>query len=201
MPKFPKTEAERIALAQQIGNGLNTNPNLSGSPVTKSEFDALLTAFLAKRDQILVKEASLGEDYDQKEDLLDDLTDAMKRIIAYVEVVSDSDPSELATIGWAVSNSLAAKENPGQPRALEIISQTDGNIFLDWKNPSGGGRVASYRAERRERPSGAWEACGATNVTEILLLNQPRGKEMEFRIVAFNTNGDSTPSNTVAAVL
>lgn len=201
MPRFPKTEAEIIALAQQIENGLVTNTNLAGSPVTKADFAAMLSAFLAKRDQILVKEASLGEDYEQKEDLQDDLTDAMKRVIDYADLISDSDPSELATIGWIVSNNIATKEKPGQPRSLEIISQTDGSIFLDWKNPSDGGRVASYRVERRERPAGAWEACGATNATELLLLNQPRGKELEYRVVAFNSNGDSTPSNTVAAVL
>lgn len=201
MPKFPKTEAEIIALAQQIENGLNTNTNLSGSPVTKTDFSALLAAFLSKRDQILVKEASLGEDYDEKEDLQDDLTASMKRVIDYVDLTSNGDPSELATVGWSVSSGIAAKEKPGQPRSLEIISQTDGNIFLDWKNPGDGGRVASYRVERRERPAGAWEACGATSATELLLLNQPRGKELEYRVVAFNSNGDSTPSNTVAAVL
>lgn len=201
MPRFPSKEAEIIALAQQIENGLNTNTNLAGSPVTKTDFTALLTAFLFKRDQILVKEASLGEDYDEKEDLQDDLTASMKRVIDYVDLTSNGDPSELATIGWSVSSSLATKEKPGQPRSLEIISQTDGNIFLDWKNPSDGGRVASYRVERRERPAGAWEACGATNATELLLIGQPRGKELEYRVVAFNSNGDSTPSNTVAAVL
>lgn len=200
MPKFPIKEAEIITLAQQIENGLKNNANLSGSPVSQTDFTAMLTAFLSKRDEIVTKEASLGEDYDLKGDLLDDLTDAMQRVIDYTASVSDNDPTELASIGWSAP-AEPTKEPPGQPRALELINQTDTTVFLDWKNPTDGGRVASYRAERRERPSGPWETCGATNVTELLLTNQPRGKELEYRIIAFNSNGDSTPSNTVSAVL
>ena len=84
---------------------------------------------------------------------------------------------------------------------LEIMIQTDSDLGLDWKNPADGGRVASYRAERRERPAGAWETCGATTKSEIVLINPPKGKELEYRIVAYNSNGDSVPSNTVMAVL
>ena len=200
MPRFPTTEAEIITLAQQIENGLKNNANLSGSPVSDTDFAAMLAAFLAKRDEIVTKEASLGEDYDQKGDLMDDLTDAMQRVIDYTASISDNDETELASIGWGVSGA-ATKQSPGQPRALEIINQTETSIFLDWKNPTDGGRVASYRVERRELPAGSWETCGATNQTEILLTGQPRGKDLEYRIIAFNTNGDSPPSNTVAAVL
>ena len=200
MPRFPKTEAEIITLAQQIENGLASNANLAGSPVTKGDFTAMLAAFLAKRDEIVADEAAISEKYDEKADMMDDLTDAMQRVIDYTKSISDNDETELASIGWGVPGA-ATKQSPGQPRALEIINQTETSIFLDWKNPTDGGRVASYRAERRELPAGSWETCGATNQTEILLTGQPRGKDLEYRIIAFNTNGDSPPGNTVAAVL
>ena len=200
MPIFPKTEAGIIALAQQVEGGLNNNLKLSDSPVAKEDFTAMLSAFLAKRDSIIVKEAGLGVDYDEKEDLLDDLTEAMKRVIDFLDSKTGGDPTELASIGWGTS-STPTKQPPGQPRTLEIISETDANLFLDWKSAIDGGRAASYRVERRERPSGAWETCGATNVTEIHLTNQPRGIELEWRVIGFNSNGDSVPSNTVAATL
>jgi hypothetical protein len=200
MPKFPTKEAEIITLAQQIENGLKTNTNLAGSPVSDTTFTAMLAAFLAKRDEIVAKEASLGEDYDLKGDLMDDLTGAMQQVIDYTESISGNDPTELASIGWGVPGE-ATKQPPGQPRALEIINQSETSIFLDWKNPSDGGRVASYRVERRELPDGSFTTCGATNQTEIILTNQPRGKDLEYRVVAFNSNGDSTPGNTVSAVL
>lgn len=199
MPRFPKSEPEIITLAQQMENGLNNNTNLAESPVGKSDFTTMLAAFTAKRDEIVADEAALGEKYDEKEDLKDELTDAMQRVLDYTKSISDNDETELASIGWGVPGELK-KQSPGQPRALEVINQTETNVFLDWKNPSDGGRVASYRVERREA-NGSWETCGATNKSEILLTNQPRGKDLEYRIIAFNTNGDSTPSNTIAAVL
>lgn len=199
--RFPKTEPEIIALGQQIENGLNTNANLADSPVDKAVFSAKLADYLAKRDEIVVLSAQLGTKHDEKDDLQEDLTDDMQRIIDYLASKTNNDPEQLATVGWIVDAGSGTKQPPGQPRALEIVNQTDASIFLDWKNPNGGGRVASYRVERRERPAGAFETVGANNLTELLLTNQPRGKELEYRVIAFNTNGDSTPSNTVAAVL
>lgn len=199
--KFPIKEAEIIALAQQIENGLNVNTNLADSPVEKAVFSAKLAAYLAKRDEIIVASAQLSTKHDEKDDLQEDLTDDMQRVIDYMSSVTNNDPTEMASIGWIVEEVSRAKQPPGQPRALEIVNQTDGSIFLDWKNPTNGGRVASYRIERRERPEGQWETVGANNITEMLLTNQPRGVELEYRIVAFNSNGDSIPSNTVAATL
>jgi len=199
--RFPRTEPEIIALAQQIENGLTTNSNLTDSPVDKAVFSTRLANYLAKRDEIIVASAQLSTKYDEKDDLQEDLTDDMKRVIKFLENKTNNDPEQLATIGWIVDSGSGAKQPPGQPRALEIVNQTDASIFLDWKNPTSGGRVASYRVERRERPEGQWETVGANNITELLLTNQPRGVELEYRIVAFNSNGDSTPSNTVAATL
>lgn len=199
--RFPKTEPEIIALAQQIDNGLTANANLADSPVDKSVFSTKLAAYLAKRNEIIAASAQLSTKHDEKDDLQESLTDDMQRVIDYLSSLTDNDAEELASIGWIVDSGSGAKQSPGQPRALEIVNQTDGSIFLDWKNPTSGGRVASYRVERRERPEGPWETVGANNLTELLLINQPRNKELEYRVIAFNSNGDSTPSNTVAAVL
>ena len=37
--------------------------------------------------------------------------------------------------------------------------------------------------------------------TESTLLDQPKGKELEYRIIAINKSGEGSPSNTVMAVL
>ena len=37
--------------------------------------------------------------------------------------------------------------------------------------------------------------------TNTTLLNQQRGKECEYRVIAVNKAGESAPSNTVMAVL
>ena len=200
MPRIPRDEAGIIALAQQIKNGLNTNPNLVDSPVEKSDFTAKLDEFTAKRDTILVKKAELKVENEEKEEIEDDLREMMQRVVDFLDSKTGGDAEQLATVGVTAS-SAPNKQPPGQPRSLEIISQIDATIKLDWKSTSDGGRAKAYRIQRRELPAGDWEVCGATDETEIVLTNQPRGKELEYRIVGFNSNGDSIPSNTVAAVL
>ena len=54
---------------------------------------------------------------------------------------------------------------------------------------------------RRERDGGSWEDVVAAMITEITLVEQPRGKELEYQIIAVNKTGDGEASNTVMVVL
>ncbi|MDF1545179.1 MAG: fibronectin type III domain-containing protein [bacterium] len=54
---------------------------------------------------------------------------------------------------------------------------------------------------RRIRPDGPWEDVATAVITEATLVDQERGKEWEYRIVAINKAGEGEPSNTVMAVL
>ena len=51
------------------------------------------------------------------------------------------------------------------------------------------------------RPAGLWEDVATAVISEATLVEQPRGKELEYRIVAVNKSGDGSPSNTVMAAL
>lgn len=200
MPRIPKSEAEQIVLAQQIEDGLTNNPKLADSPITKTAFSSALKDFTGIRNEILVDETALKGKHDIKDGLQDTLIDMMERVIDFTEVITDKNPDDMASIGIII-NTERVKAAPGQPRYLEIISQINALLGLDWKNPSDGGRVVSYRVLRRERPAGDWEVCGATDKTEIVLTNQPRGIELEYCVVAYNANGDSVQSNIVSVVL
>jgi len=46
-----------------------------------------------------------------------------------------------------------------------------------------------------------WSDIATALETEITLKGQPRGVELEYRVVAVNKAGDSPPSNTETAVL
>ncbi len=74
-------------------------------------------------------------------------------------------------------------------------------MFLDWKAPIEGGAVSAYKVMRRERPAGSWEEVATAVISEATLVQQPRGKEFEYRIIAVNKAGEGEPSNTAMVVL
>jgi len=67
--------------------------------------------------------------------------------------------------------------------------------------PLDGGRVIAYNIQRRNRTDGAWQDVATAIETESTLVDQPKGKELEYRVVAINKAGVGSPSNTVMAVL
>ena len=81
------------------------------------------------------------------------------------------------------------------------LQWAEGWVFLDWKEPIDGGKPAAYKIQRRERPAGDWQDVSTAMDSETTLVDQPRGKEQEYRAVAVNKAGDGEPSNTVLAVL
>lgn len=101
----------------------------------------------------------------------------------------------------ARSDAATALQKPEQPRTLEAAQQGDSWVFLDWKELIGGGAVAFYRIERRARPDGDWGEAGSAIPNEYTLINQPKGVELEYRVVAVNRAGESLPSNAVTVVL
>ena len=84
---------------------------------------------------------------------------------------------------------------------LEAPKQGKGWVFLDWKAPADGGKVGAYKVQRRNRTDGAWEDIATAILSEITLVDQPRGAELEYRVIAINKAGEGSPSNTVMVVL
>ena len=73
-------------------------------------------------------------------------------------------------------------------------------MFLTWEAPDEGGEVAVYQIQRRQ-PRGEWGDV-ATSIDRVeLLRDQPRGVELDFRVLAMNRGGTGGPSATVKAVL
>jgi hypothetical protein len=55
--------------------------------------------------------------------------------------------------------------------------------------------------QRRERPEGAWREVATAIETEATLVEQPKGKELEYRVIAINKSGEGAVSNIVNVVL
>ncbi len=202
MARFPKTEAEVVALGQAMASGLTDNAVIyPAPPVAPLDLSALISAYTATKNAAIAAQAAAEDATTTKDEALDDLADAMKSDIRYAENTVDYDDDKLKLLGWAGRKAATPLAPPGQARLLEAPKQGEGWVFLDWKAPIDGGAAAAYKVMRRERPAGAWEEVATAVISEATLVEQPRGKELEYRIIAVNKAGDGESSNTAMVVL
>ena len=202
MARFPITEADVLALAQAMGSGLTANAAVyPAPPVAPVALTTLMSVYTTAKNTAIAAQAAAEQATVDKDDVLEDLIDAMKDDIRYAENTVDYDDEKLKLIGWAGRKAAAPLAAPGQARLLEAPRQGEGWVFLDWKKPAGGGRPAAYKVMRRERPAGPWEEVATAVISEATLVDQPRTKELEYRIIAVNKAGDGEPSNTALVVL
>lgn len=202
MARFPSKEAEVFALAQEMIAGLNANAAIYPSPpVSVGDLGASFGTYMTARNAATAAQAAAEEATATKDEALEAMADNMKADLRYAENTVDFDHDKLKLIGWGGRKAKTSLETPGQARTLEAPRQGECWIFLDWKAPSEGGKVAAYKIKRRQRPSGPWTDAGMSIESEITLSDQARGEELEYRVIAVNKAGEGEPSNTVMAVL
>jgi hypothetical protein len=200
--RYPKSEAGRIILAQQVIAGLQANSEIdTNAPVKAVGLQARLDAFIAKRNAATMKEAESVQATREKDDELELFDEDLTSDLRYLELKAKKNQGLLNEFGWGLPADPTKLELPGQPRALEAPVQGGGFVFLDWKEAIDGGAVTNYRIQRRLASGGDWENVGDAIPSEATLLNQPRGVELEYRVIAVNRVGESAPSNTVSLVL
>jgi len=202
MARFPKKEAEIVVLAEQLWSGLAANrPIYQNPPIHPLFLRFKVLIFKNRRGAAIAAQAAEEGATAIKNEALEDLIEALKNNIRYAENTVSYDDEKLKLIGWAGKKAATALQIPGQARLLEAPRQGDGWVYLDWKAPVDGGNPAAYKVMRRERPAGAWEEVATAVISEATLVEQPKGKELEYRIIAVNKAGDGEPSNTAMVVL
>ena len=207
MSKFPKKESDISTLAYTMLLGyiahLGDFPNVL-------PFD-LLNAFksykAAKNAQIQAKSV-VRLATERKNAKLNSLYQTMKGCLKKSQVDVADEPDKLQYIGWGPKAPPSPADPPGQPRNLETLTQGPSEVSLDWKPPAhgSGGPVRTYVIEQRNQPQGGgdfsnWQPVGTALETEATLTDQQRGIQLEYRVKAINTGGESVPSNTVVVVL
>ncbi len=203
MARFPKKEAEIVALAERLWQGLLSNrptiyPNPPVHPISL-RFKAI--TYRRQREDLIAKQAAVEAATATKDEALEELVEAMKAGIRYAENTVNFDDDKLKLIGWAGKKEATPLAPPGQARQLEAPKQGAGWVFLDWKAPFDGGKPKAYKVQRRLRPSGSWQDVATAIVTEVTLVEQPQKQELEYRVIAVNKAGEGSPSNTAMVVL
>jgi hypothetical protein len=202
MARFPKKEAEIAALAEQLYRGLlDNNPTFPQPPVHPMLLRMKKLTYQSRHNNFMAARAAAEQSIADKDTALEELINALKSDIRYAENTVNFDDDKLKLIGWSGKDTPTALAPPGETRQLEAPKQGDGWVFLDWKAPADGGKVSAYKIQRRNRPEGTWQEVGTAIETESTLVDQPKGAELEYRIIAINKSGEGSPSNTVMMVL
>nr|VFK56715.1 MAG: Fibronectin type III domain-containing protein [Candidatus Kentron sp. TUN]VFK65670.1 MAG: Fibronectin type III domain-containing protein [Candidatus Kentron sp. TUN] len=202
MAHFPKAETKIQSLGHEMVTGLSTHTDLfPAPPVTAEALEVALTAYTKAAETATDLRAEAEHATATKDEALQTLTDDMKMVLRYAENVTHFDDASLKHLGWGGRHARTSLEAPGQTRSLEAPRQGAGWIYLDWKEPDDGGKVAAYKVQRREEDSETWMDAGIAMGLESTVSGQPSGKRLEFRVVAMNKAGEGEPSNSVLAVL
>nr|VFK46377.1 MAG: Fibronectin type III domain-containing protein [Candidatus Kentron sp. TC] len=202
MAKFPKAEPQVQSLIHEIISGLEAHSDIfPNPPVNAKDLEKMLNTYVASFETAKDKQAEASHAIDIKNENLEAAVDAAKQILRYAENATGSDDAKLKYLGWGGRRPASALEAPGQTRSLEAPRQGAGWIFLDWKAPNQGGKVAAYKVQRREEGTQDWIDVGTAIETELTLSGQPSGKQFVFRVVAINKAGEGEPSKGVLAVL
>jgi hypothetical protein len=202
MATFPRTEPDVRALAESLIAGFTANADqFPAPPVNPGDLAALLATFDAARHKANHAAAAAKQATLEKRAALKQLMVGMKRSIRYAESIAFSDQRKLSLIGWGGRRPGERLESPGQVRDLEILHEGPDWIALDWKPPADGGKVAAYKVLRCRRGTEKTESAGTAVECASVLLDQERGVEWQYWVVAINRAGEGRESNTVTAVL
>ena len=205
--QFPKKEADVAALSNSMVSGYTTYavdfPNANAAAL-----GAALAEYQATKDAQTQAQGQAQLATEAKDAALAGLEELMRVELKQSEIDVVADPEKLELIGWGPKSPRQPANPPGQPPNFASVMQGNGTVLFKWKSPLNGtnGPVRSYLIERRDEPAGGgefgpWIQAGISMEPEITLTDQPRGIQLEFRVIAVNTAGNSEPSNTVAVVL
>ena len=201
--RFPYREADILRLATDIAAGLAAHTDVfPAPPFSPEDFQQALAEHDGRREAAIQARGSAVQRTEEKEQSLSRVQDMAKSVIRYAENRTHGDDGKLQLLGWGGRRArmLAVMDPPAQVRTLEVIREGTDWVFLDWKEPVGGGEVAAYRVQRRTR-DGDWSDVGMSVESEVTLNGQQAGVEYEYRVIAVNKAGEGPASNTARAVL
>lgn len=200
MPRFPKSEAEIISLANAMITGLKAHlDDFPNPPVKPEEIERKLSVFLVAKDGNIAKHALATEASILKNNTQEELTIDLRHIIQFAERLKNKEKWPL--IGWSAQTESTPLQAPGQARNLVAIGRGDDWLSFTWDVPAEGGKPAVYHLQSRELTDPNWSLTATAFITEITLNNITRGITFEYRIEAANKQGLGAVSNSIAIVL
>jgi len=201
MATFPKAEAKILKLARVVIDGLRAaSEDFPNMPVSPDELQHLLDEVEADLIAVTAAKAAYHECHKRKDRSLYQLKRALKAVLAIAEVAARRHPERLTGLGWGPRREPRPLQPPGEVRNIKIEAQGETYVLLSWKPPVDGGAVAAYQIQGK-RGGSPWKDVHVCTTLYRLLGGQPRGVDLEYRVVARNKAGMGNPSATVTCVL
>ena len=205
MAEFPQRENDIIGLARDMIDGLRENPELFPHPVVGPEELEEVSEEFWRASKVATKARTAAKAATkQKREVLQRLKRAMRRVLRHAESATSWDQKKLKLIGWGARRPGKQLQPPGQVADLRIFKEGRDWIALDWDPPpkeTGTGKARAYRVERTRSGKDEWAPAGLAIEPSIMLKNQERGVEWQYRVIAINREGEGMESNVETAVL
>lgn len=202
MRKFPRREADVVALARQIIHGLTVKADVYPSPpLDPAELRSLLDAYKRALEATIAARAAATVARKTKDAAFKDLVEGMKAELRYAEHAARYDNAKLMPLGWSGRKEPTPLSVPGAATKLEVKREGPGWVSLSWRKPKDGGTVATYLIQVSHVGRRDWRTAGLCFETATVVKDQERGVELEYRVVAINKAGEGLPSNTVTVLL
>lgn len=200
MPTFPTTKNDILILAAKVASGISEHqadyPNPPFDPTPMMQAVSLAVQLVGQRQ---AKEAEAKALLEQENAKIDEAAALLRSLLNEAENRYPNDSAKLQEIDWDVRSDPKYLV-PGEIRNLEAAHQGAGTVELDWKAPARTattGRPTVYKITRETRAIdghqpieefGTWQSVSFE--AKALLVSQPRGVEIRYRVTASNTNGD-----------
>lgn len=100
--------------------------------------------------------------------------------------------------------SLYFSGKPGPPEGpLEVSDIHKDGCLLKWKKPKddGGEPIEGYIVEKYDPETGIWQPVGKSKTPEMEVTDLTPGHEYQFRVKAYNKEGESEPLNTAGSII
>jgi len=202
MVTFPDTETNIAALAEQMIDDFNAHSQVYSTPVIPiPELEDSLDRYKYAQTRVMTAQAQAQQAIADKQQALKDLMDKMKSNLRYAESVTRRSEDKLKLLSWGRLFPKTPLEVPGIILDLEISRTEPGTAVFHWRKPINGGKVSAYKVQRFEEDQEIWTTVAIETHAEALLLYQQVGKPLSYRVMAINSAGEGTPSNTVDIVL
>ncbi len=201
--KFPLKEAEMLDLAQKMKSGFAENPDVFPKPpLSPEDLEQKIENCLKIQDESDAAHAAAAKVRKKKDDVFADLAKGMKKDISYAEHEVDFDNEDLKLIGWAGRKPKKPLEPPGPCSDLKAVRYGEGGVAsLIFDMPIKGGKVSAIIVEVLESSETGWRIVATVFTNEARIKHLPRGKVLEFRVIAANKAGHSAPSNVCKITL